>query len=91
MDPAIAGRDFDTTLDMIANGEALFFIMGDWSVGTFNAGGFTHGEDYVCEQAPTDWGEPGLHPQLRLGGVLPAERPRLHRGPEAARQHDPVA
>lgn len=60
MDPAIAGRDFDTTLGMLANGEALFFIMGDWSVGTFNAGGFTHGEDYVCQQAPTDWAQPGF-------------------------------
>jgi glucose/mannose transport system substrate-binding protein len=60
MDPAIAGRDFDTTLGMLANGDALFFIMGDWSVGTFNAGGFTHGEDYVCQQAPTDWAQPGF-------------------------------
>lgn len=59
MDPAIAGRDFDTTLGMLAKGDALFFIMGDWSVGTFNAGGFTYGEDYVCQQAPTDWAGPG--------------------------------
>lgn len=60
MDPAIAGRDFDTTLGMLAKGEALFFIMGDWSVGTFNAGGFTYGEEYVCQQAPTDWAAPGF-------------------------------
>lgn len=60
MDPAIAGRDFDATLGMLANGDALFFIMGDWSVGTFNAGGFAYGEDYVCQQAPTDWAGPGF-------------------------------
>lgn len=60
MDPAIAGRDFDTTLGMLAKGEALFFIMGDWSVGTFNAAGYTYGEDYVCQQAPTDWAGPGF-------------------------------
>jgi glucose/mannose transport system substrate-binding protein len=60
MDDAIAGRDFDTALGMLANGEAMFFIMGDWSVGTFNAGGFTHGEDYVCAAAPLDWGGPGF-------------------------------
>ncbi len=60
MDPAIAGRDFDTTLGMVANGDAMFFIMGDWSIGTFNAGGYTYGEDYTCGSAPMDWGGPGF-------------------------------
>ena len=33
MDPAIAGRDYDTASNMMANGDALFFIMGDWELG----------------------------------------------------------
>ncbi len=57
MDPAIAGRDYDTASNMMANGEALFFIMGDWEVGVLTAAGFKQGADadYVCAQAPTDW------------------------------------
>jgi len=60
MDKAIAGRDFDTSSNMMANGEAAFFIMGDWEVGTLTAAGFKQGTDYVCAQAPTDWGKPGF-------------------------------
>eukprot|EP01037_Dinobryon_pediforme_P034022 gene34022-39743_t len=30
MDPAIAGRDLDTASNMMAKGDAAFFIMGDW-------------------------------------------------------------
>jgi len=57
MDPAIAGRDYDTASNMMANGEALFFLMGDWEVGVLTAAGFKQGADadYVCAQAPTDW------------------------------------
>jgi glucose/mannose transport system substrate-binding protein len=60
MDPAIAGRDYDTASNMFAKGEALFFIMGDWEIGVLTAAGFTQGKDYVCGQAPTDWGKPGF-------------------------------
>ncbi len=58
----IAGRDYDTTSNMMANGEALFFIMGDWEIGMLTAAGFKEGADgdYVCAQAPTDWGKPGF-------------------------------
>lgn len=59
-DPAIAGRDYDTASNMMANGEAAFFIMGDWQVGVLTAAGFNHGEDYVCAQAPMDSGDPGF-------------------------------
>ena len=57
MDPAIAGRDYDTASNMMANGEALFFLMGDWEVGVLTAAGFKQGADadYICAQAPTDW------------------------------------
>ena len=34
--------------------------MGDWSIGTFNAGGFKEGTDYLCGQAPADNGKPGF-------------------------------
>jgi glucose/mannose transport system substrate-binding protein len=60
MDPAIAGRNFDTADRMLANGEAAFMIMGDWEIGRLTAAGFKQGSDYVCGQAPTDWGKPGF-------------------------------
>jgi glucose/mannose transport system substrate-binding protein len=60
MDPAIAGRDYDTATGMIAKGQAAFMIMGDWQVGIFTGGGLKQGADYVCAQAPTDWGKPGF-------------------------------
>src|SRR5260370_24806690 len=34
--------------------------MGDWSIGTFNAGGFKEGVDYLCSQAPEDNGKTGF-------------------------------
>jgi glucose/mannose transport system substrate-binding protein len=60
MDPAIAGRDYDTVTGMIAKGQAAFMIMGDWQIGIFAGAGLKQGADYVCAQAPTDWGKPGF-------------------------------
>ncbi|MEO8241998.1 MAG: ABC transporter substrate-binding protein [bacterium] len=60
MDPAIAGRDYDTASNMMANGDALFFIMGDWEIGTLIAAGHKPGDDILCGQAPTDWDKPGF-------------------------------
>jgi len=60
MDPAIAGRDYDTASNMMANGDALFFIMGDWEIGVLKAAGHNPSEDILCAQAPTDWGKPGF-------------------------------
>ena len=60
MDPAIAGRDYQTATDMIAKNQALFMIMGDWQIGIFGAAGLKSPEDYRCAQAPTDWGKPGF-------------------------------
>ena len=60
MDPAIAGRDYDTASNMMANGDALFFIMGDWEIGVLKAVGKEPGADILCGQAPTDWGKPGF-------------------------------
>ena len=60
MDKAIAGRDYDTASNMMAKGDAAFFIMGDWEIGTLTAAGYKNGDDYVCGQAPTDWGKPGF-------------------------------
>lgn len=60
MDPAIAGRDYDSASAMLTNGEAGFFIMGDWEIGTLTAAGAKANEDYLCGQAPTDWGKPGF-------------------------------
>src|SRR5580658_4883598 len=60
MDPAIAGRDYTSTTNMIAKNEAVFMIMGDWQIGIFTAAGLKQGADYQCAQAPTDWGKPGF-------------------------------
>jgi glucose/mannose transport system substrate-binding protein len=60
MDPAIAGRDYDTASNMMINGDALFFIMGDWEVGAIKAAGKTAGVEIDCAQSPTDWGKPGF-------------------------------
>jgi glucose/mannose transport system substrate-binding protein len=60
MDPGIVGRDYDTASNLMANGDALFHIMGDWQVGVLKAVNKNHGTDYVCAQAPTDWGKPGF-------------------------------
>jgi glucose/mannose transport system substrate-binding protein len=59
MDPGIPGRAWDQALGMMAKGEAAFFFMGDWSIGTLNAGGFKEGTDYLCDQAPVDSGKSG--------------------------------
>jgi len=60
MDPAIAGRDYDTASNMMINGDALFFIMGDWELGTIKSVGKEPGVDILCGQAPTDWGKSGF-------------------------------
>jgi glucose/mannose transport system substrate-binding protein len=60
MDPAIAGRDYDSASAMLTNAEAGFFIMGDWEIGTLTAAGAKPNEDYLCGQAPTDWAKPGF-------------------------------
>jgi len=60
MDPGIAGRDYDTATSMIAKGQAVFMIMGDWQIGIFTAAGLKTPADYQCGQAPTDWGKPGF-------------------------------
>lgn len=59
MDPGMPGRPFEDALGLMANGEAAFFFMGDWSIGTLNAGGYEYGKDYMCTQAPVNWGKDG--------------------------------
>jgi len=60
MDPAIAGRDYDTASNMMVNGDALFFIMGDWELGTIKSVGHEPGGDILCGQSPTDWAGAGF-------------------------------
>ena len=33
---------------------------GDWHIGVMTRSGMKQGDDYVCGQAPTDWGKPGF-------------------------------
>ena len=60
MDPGMVGRDWDYMSVLVGQGDAAFHIMGDWTIGLFKAAGFKEGTDYVCAQAPTDWGKPGF-------------------------------
>lgn len=60
MDPAIAGRDYDTGANLMSNGDALFFIMGDWELGRLVSIGKTPGDDILCGQSPTDWDGDGF-------------------------------
>jgi len=60
MDPGMAGRAWDAAANMMLTGQAGFFFMGDWSIGTFNAAGFKEGTDYLCSRAPMDSGKPGF-------------------------------
>jgi glucose/mannose transport system substrate-binding protein len=60
MDPGIAGRDYDAASNMMGQGKAGFFIMGDWEIGVLKAAGYNVGTDILCGQAPTDWGKPGF-------------------------------
>ncbi|MBV9637713.1 MAG: carbohydrate ABC transporter substrate-binding protein [Methylobacteriaceae bacterium] len=60
MDPGMAGRAWDAAADMMLTGQAGFYFMGDWSIGTFNAAGFKEGVDYLCSRAPADNGKPGF-------------------------------
>ena len=59
-DPGMPGRDWDAAANMMLNGKAGFFFMGDWAIGTYNAEGFKYGTDYLCSQAPSDNGKPGF-------------------------------
>ncbi len=68
MDPAIAGRDYDTASNMMVNGDALFFIMGDWELGTIKSVGKEPGADILCGSPRLTRWQAGLHPELGLGG-----------------------
>lgn len=57
-DPGMPGREWDAAANMMLNGKAGFFVMGDWAIGTYNAEGFKYGVDYLCAQAPADDGKP---------------------------------
>jgi glucose/mannose transport system substrate-binding protein len=59
-DPGMPGRDWDAAANLMLNGKAGFFFMGDWAIGTYNAEGFKQGVDYLCAQAPSDNGKPGF-------------------------------
>jgi glucose/mannose transport system substrate-binding protein len=60
MDPGMVGRAWDDMSILVGRGDAAFHIMGDWTIGLFKANNFAEGTDYVCAQAPTDWGKPGF-------------------------------
>ena len=52
VDDNFSGRDWNLASAMVANGEALFQIMGDWAKGEFIAAGQTAGEEFQCFRVP---------------------------------------
>ena len=69
---------------MMDNGDAAFFFMADWTIGTLNAGGYTHTSVALLDAIKA------IELKLKLQGVIPDPRFDLansHRRPSAAR-HD---
>ena len=91
MDPGIAGRDYNTATAMIAKGQAVFMIMGDWQIGIFTAAGLKAGRRLPMRPGADGLGQARLHPQFGFGRLLQAEGSGLRRGAEAARPSHHVA
>ncbi|QBX99998.1 carbohydrate ABC transporter substrate-binding protein [Rhodophyticola sp. CCM32] len=52
VDDNFSGRDWNLATAMVANGEALFQIMGDWAKGEFINAGQTAGVEFQCFRVP---------------------------------------
>jgi glucose/mannose transport system substrate-binding protein len=52
VDDNFSGRDWNLATAMVANGEALFQIMGDWAKGEFVNAGQTAGVEFQCFRVP---------------------------------------
>jgi glucose/mannose transport system substrate-binding protein len=52
VDDNFSGRDWNLASAMVANGEALFQIMGDWAKGEFINAGQTAGVEFQCFRVP---------------------------------------
>lgn len=59
MDDGINGRSWEQSMTMTMDGDAAFFLMGDWTVASANLAGYEEGVDYLCHQTPVDWGGTG--------------------------------
>lgn len=59
MDDGINGRSWEQSMTMTMDGDAAFFLMGDWTVASANLAGYVEGVDYLCNQTPVDWGGSG--------------------------------
>ncbi|MBO6603110.1 MAG: carbohydrate ABC transporter substrate-binding protein [Roseicyclus sp.] len=52
VDDNFSGRDWNLASAMVANGDALFQIMGDWAKGEFINAGQAAGEEFQCFRVP---------------------------------------
>ncbi len=59
MDSGINGRSWEQSMAMTMDGDAAFFIMGDWTVASANLAGYKEDVDYLCNQTPVNWGGTG--------------------------------
>ncbi|MCY6379485.1 ABC transporter substrate-binding protein [Hoeflea prorocentri] len=60
MDDGINGRSWEQSMAMTMDGDAAFFLMGDWTVASANLAGYKEDVDYLCNQTPVDWGGNGF-------------------------------
>ena len=60
MDAGINGRSWEQSMAMTMDGDAAFFIMGDWTVASANLAGYKEDVDYLCNQTPVNWGGTGF-------------------------------
>lgn len=47
-DSGAPGREWNLSNQMVMNGEAAFYLMGDWAKGEITAAGMTPGEEVIC-------------------------------------------
>ncbi|MBU1307473.1 MAG: ABC transporter substrate-binding protein [Alphaproteobacteria bacterium] len=59
MDSGINGRSWEQSMAMTMDGDAAFFLMGDWTVASANLAGYNEDVDYLCSQTPVNWGGNG--------------------------------
>ena len=76
---------------MMANGDALFFIMGDWELGALMSVGYEPGTDILCGQSPTDWGKPGFILNSDSVVFFKQNDPDYSRARSCSPRPDPVA
>jgi glucose/mannose transport system substrate-binding protein len=56
LDEGVEGRHWTDSAKIMAEGDGLFYFMGDWVLGYFRDNGYEYGVDYACEGTPQNDG-----------------------------------